>query len=81
MSGIVLVTGGSGFIGQYVVHELLRLNYKVRLVDKDVPTDSLLQTVSNLESVRCDIRDADRFASLWQDVEHYSCCCFSIWRW
>ena len=70
MSGTVLVTGGRGFIGQYVVRELLRLNYRVRVVDKNLAANSLFQDQPNLESVECDIRDKNRFTSLWQNVDY-----------
>lgn len=53
----VLVTGGSGFIGNYVVQDLKELNYKIVIVDKISPKSNEFES-SNLSSYKMDIKDS-----------------------
>ena len=36
-NGLVLITGGAGFIGSHTARELLRAGYRVRLLDNLTP--------------------------------------------
>ena len=59
-SGLVLVTGGSGFIGSHLVELLLGLGYAVRVLDNFSTGDAgylPLRGRANLEVVYGDIRD------------------------
>ncbi len=39
-TGLVLVTGGTGFVGQNVVHRLRLAGWRVRILSRHVPTDT-----------------------------------------
>jgi nucleoside-diphosphate-sugar epimerase len=56
----VLVTGGAGFVGSYLVEELLALGAEVRVVD-DFSTDSRsnFPFAADTELIAGDLRDAD----------------------
>ena len=65
--GRVLVTGGAGFIGRYVVRALVARGYEVRVLDslidqvhRAVSRDPILNEV---ELIRADVRDLDRVAA------------------
>lgn len=56
----VLVTGGGGFIGTELVDQLLKKNYKVRVLDKFIYGKEVFDTISNkknLDLVMGDITD------------------------
>jgi 2-alkyl-3-oxoalkanoate reductase len=57
----LLITGASGFLGQYVVAEALRRGHKVRAVVRPSTNEMLLawHNHSNLELVRVDLRRKD----------------------
>jgi len=74
MTEAVLVTGGAGFIGRSVCHELLRRGYGVRVLD------SLIDQVhgtsshddlcgSDVEFLRADIRDGDAVANALSGID------------
>ena len=72
--GRVLVTGGAGFIGRYVVRALVARGYEVRVLDslidqvhRAVSRDPILNEV---ELIRADVRDLDRVAAALGGVEH-----------
>jgi nucleoside-diphosphate-sugar epimerase len=73
MVGLVLVTGGAGYVGSIVVAELLRGGYSVRVLDTllhgSVP--SLLQVWGNprFEFLRGDVRDGEARARAVRDVD------------
>src|SRR6266850_6656308 len=58
----VLLTGGAGFIGQHVLHELLSRGHEVRVMDSlrsDVHSDPDWSPPTDVELHTADVRDAD----------------------
>ena len=51
----VLVTGATGFIGKYVVDELLRHNHKVIASSKTVEEAATCQWAEQVEVIACDL--------------------------
>ena len=49
-----LVTGGSGFLGSYIVKELLRRGDKVRVLDIKEPESEI---TGRIDFIKADIRD------------------------
>src|SRR6476620_3964379 len=68
----ILVTGGAGFIGQYVVREFLARGYTVRVLDSlrpDVHADGAWSPPAKVELVKADMRDARALDQALDDVE------------
>jgi nucleoside-diphosphate-sugar epimerase len=57
--GIVLVTGGTGFLGAYIISELVENGYAVRAIHRNGRMPFFLPDAirEKVEWVRCDIRD------------------------
>ena len=57
--GIVLVTGGTGFLGAYIISQLMENGYAVRAIHRNGPMPFFLPDAirEKVEWVRCDIRD------------------------
>ncbi len=73
MTGRVLITGAAGFIGGYVVAELLRRGYQVTGLDdmsKYGPLTPACAGQPGYRFVRGDACDAGLLASLLQDCDH-----------
>ena len=69
----VLVTGSAGFIGGYVVEELLRRGHSVVGLDdfsKYGPVQKSFDNDPNYQFVKGDARDADLVAQLLEDCDH-----------
>lgn len=65
---MILVTGGSGYIGSVAVRELLNNGFAVRVVDKFLFGDDGLEEVKN--RIECIQGDLCKFDSAWlEDVE------------
>jgi UDP-glucose 4-epimerase len=67
-----LVTGGAGFIGSHVVHELLRRGERVRVLD-DLSSgfrENLEPGLQHLEFTKADIRELDRIRPPFEDVDY-----------
>mgnify|MGYP006091383735 CR=1 FL=1 len=58
-SGIVLVTGASGFIGAHIVTELLKKGIKTRAMLRNMSLSSIFQENENLEVVYGDLFDVE----------------------
>jgi uncharacterized protein YbjT (DUF2867 family) len=56
---IVLVTGGTGFVGRYVVRELERQGARVRVVSRRPPGDADAQAEGGVEYISGDLDDLD----------------------
>src|SRR5436190_5652287 len=72
-SGRVLVTGSSGFIGGYVVEELLRRGYTVVGVDDHSKYGPVAKSYSDdprYRLVEADARDVAMLSELASDVDH-----------
>lgn len=66
-----LVTGGAGFIGSHVVHELVRHGHAVRVVD-DLSTGeraNLRAVAGAVDLVVADVRDPDTCLQVVRDIE------------
>jgi len=70
----VLITGSAGFIGGYVVEELLREGYKVVGVDNYSKYGSVRKSYDddpNYELVIADVLDTERMTELLMDCDHF----------
>lgn len=64
-SRLVTLFGGDGFLGRYVVQELLKAGARVRIASRNPKNDFFLRPLAALgqmQSVRADIRDPDAVA-------------------
>ena len=77
--GKVLVTGGAGFIGSYIVEELLRAGYDVRVFDNLEPQvhGALAETgqapeylAEEAEFIQGDVRDRDAVVAALEGVDY-----------
>lgn len=58
----VAVIGGAGFLGRYIVKELIKQKYKVKIIDKI--------KIDNKNSYICDILDYDKLKKLLSDCDY-----------
>ncbi|CDX22568.1 NAD-dependent epimerase/dehydratase [Mesorhizobium sp. ORS 3324] len=68
----VLVTGGCGFIGRHVAHELTEHGYEVRVLDallEQVHGRVSVSIPAGTELIRADVRDRDAVAKAVSDVD------------
>lgn len=64
---LVTVVGGSGFVGSYIVNELLKSGYLVQVISRDPEESAFLKTaakVGQLNFVKCDIRNYDSLKNI-----------------
>jgi|YelNatPaOPRAMG01_1025707.scaffolds.fasta_scaffold00998_27 UDP-glucose 4-epimerase len=66
MAENILVTGGAGYIGSHVVHELIELGYNVIILD-NLCTGNLVNINANAKFVRGDINDDDILDSVFSN--------------
>jgi UDP-glucose 4-epimerase len=74
MSNKVLVTGSSGFIGGYIVEELLRRNYSVVGVDNHSKYGAIAKSYDGdprYRLVEADVRDTELLTQLIADCDHF----------
>jgi UDP-glucose 4-epimerase len=53
----IAITGGTGFIGSYVVNELVKNNYKITLLARNPDKIAIFKSISNINMVKFDIRN------------------------
>lgn len=71
----LLVTGGTGFLGSYVIRLLVQKGYKVRAIRrKDSPMDLLPGVAGQVEWVEADITDIIALEEAMQGVTHVLHC-------
>ncbi len=71
----LLVTGGTGFLGSYVIRLLLQKGYKVRAIRrKDSPMDLLFGVADQVEWVEADITDIIALEDAMRGVTHVLHC-------
>ena len=59
MKKTVLITGGGGYVGSALVPKLLKLNYKVKVIDLFIYGEDTLNDHINLEKIKGDIRNIE----------------------
>ncbi len=72
-NGLVLITGGAGFIGSHTAEELLRAGYRVRLFDNLTPpvhTGEWPDWLPDCERVLGDVRNRDDWAKVLRGVDY-----------
>ena len=77
----VLLTGGTGFLGQHVLRELLSTGANVRALSRSTTGDALLRSLG-AEPVRGDVTDADavRAAMTGVDAVFHTAADTNTWR-
>jgi len=78
ISGRVLVTGASGYIGAHVVLELLKKGIKTRAMMRDVSLKTMLPEDENLEIVYGDLFDVKSLKMAVKDCEHVIHCAANL---
>lgn len=65
----ILVTGGAGFIGAHTVHQLLKNNHIVAVVDSFIETKSNVIEHENVTYYEVDIRDKTKLLEVFKKVK------------
>jgi len=66
---MIVITGGTGFIGSYLVREVVKPNEKLKVIDINPPTELLDPVKNDFEFVKADILDEQEMINLLKDVE------------
>ena len=69
MDGLVVIVGGSGFVGRYLVQELAHTDVRIRVVVRRPEAAAYLKPLGALGQVQIvqgDVRDAARLASVFE---------------
>lgn len=71
MSKTYLVTGGTGFIGAYLVRRLVRDGHRVKVVDNDLrgSRTRLAEVADDVELIVCDVRDVEAMTGAAKGVD------------
>ncbi|MBL7087117.1 MAG: NAD-dependent epimerase/dehydratase family protein [Candidatus Cloacimonetes bacterium] len=67
----ILVTGGTGFIGQHLVNRLLRMNCEVTILDINIPKNKFNNNSGKIRFIRediCNKIDVQKFGDLNLDI-------------
>ena len=57
----ILVTGATGFIGNYVVNELLKYDHQIIATAKSNPVLEKNNWLGKVEFIKCDLNSENRF--------------------
>ena len=60
----ILITGGSGFIGKYLIDELLMHNYNVKIITRKSKLN-----ITNIETIKGDITNLDNCISALKNID------------
>ncbi len=75
MQGVILVTGGTGFLGSYLIRLLIQKGYKVRALRRhNSPMDLVAEVASRVEWVEADITDIIALEDAMQGVSYVMHC-------
>lgn len=75
MQGIILVTGGTGFLGSYLIRLLIRKGYTVRALRRhNSPMDLVADVANQVEWVEADITDIIALEDAMQGVSYVMHC-------
>mgnify|MGYP006079794985 CR=1 FL=1 len=72
----VLIIGGAGYVGSKLVPELLKKNYKVKVLDLFIYGDNVLPNNPNLIKIKGDIRNINLVKKATKDIDiliHLAC--------
>jgi dihydroflavonol-4-reductase len=75
---MILLTGGTGFLGSYIVQELVKRGERVRLLVRDA---SKIKAMEGVEAVEGDVLDTESLEAAFQGVTHaiHSAAVVSFW--
>ena len=65
----ILVFGGFGFLGHYLVHELLKRGYEVTVAD----TNENEKFESEITYVKCDITSKENVENVFENKQEKNC--------
>ncbi len=69
MASKILVAGGGGFIGRYIVNELLNLDYQITIVDNLSASESKKLEHENVKFYNIDLRDRAVTIPLFENID------------
>ena len=76
---LVLVSGGTGFLGTYVLRQLLRAGWRVRAMRREIsPMDLVADIADQVEWVIADVTDIPALEEAFQGVTHVCHCAAKV---
>lgn len=60
----VVITGGTGFIGSYVVNEIIKNNHKITLLARNPDKIEIFKSISSINVVKFDIRNYSKLKQI-----------------
>lgn len=75
MQGVILVTGGTGFLGSYLIRLLIRKGYQVRALRRpNSPMNLVADVASQVEWVEADLTDIIALEDVMKEVSYVMHC-------